>query len=409
MDTIVCLTLAKWETVSGHFRGYLIQAYADAVTVVGPNVDDALIDVTQIQFDDDTFHTLSLGTSDNTINLGDGLCAVYGGVGINTVVADGSSSQYTITTNGTSATITDQTANRDGTVNLKNVQLVQFTDKTIDIFNPTNTVINDLSSTATSLAVSTQHAPIYLSPSITSVTAAGNDTTYLAGTDGSNVSINWGAGTNTVMFSGIAAQYTFSATQNGLTVTGPDGTDQLTNIEFLQFSDQKVEVFSSVAQALAAFVPNQAPSYNWGIVYDTAANIDANLDKLETLASNYANNQLAPYISAIYITNSGTPSLSMTDTQSFNDQTAINLIQTPFKLTIQGTSGNTTLQGQLGPFQTLGDTLIAGTGTEHIYGGFGTDTAVFSGPSSEYKISVSPQIDIETVGGPRDLIVVAPK
>ena len=23
MDTIVCLTLAKWETVSGHFRGYL--------------------------------------------------------------------------------------------------------------------------------------------------------------------------------------------------------------------------------------------------------------------------------------------------------------------------------------------------------------------------------------------------
>jgi hypothetical protein len=387
---------------------YTVQAYADVVTVVGPNVDDTLIDVTQIQFGDGTFHTLSLGTSDNTINLGDGLCAVYGGGGINTVVADGSSSQYTITTNGTSATIADKTANRDGTVNLTNVQLVQFTDKTVDIFNPTNTVINDLSSTATSLTVSTQNASIYLSPSITSVTAAGNDTTYLAGTDGSNVSINGGAGTNTVVFSGIAAQYTFNATQNGLTVTGPDGTDQLSNIQFLQFSDQKVEVFSSVAQALAAFVSNQAPSYNWGIVYDTAANIDANLDKLETLASNYANNQLAPYISAIYITNSGTPSLSMTDTQSMNDQTAINLIQTPFELTIQGTSGNTTLQGQLGPFQTLGDTLIAGTGVEHIYGGFGTDTVVFSGPSSEYTISVSPQVGIQTVAGPRDLIVTGP-
>ncbi len=192
-------------------------------------------------------------------------------------------------------------------------------------------------------------------------------------------------------------------------MTGPDGTDQLSNIQFLQFSDQKVEVFSSVAQALAAFASNQAPSYSWGIVYDSAANIDANLDKLETLASNYANNQLAPYISAIYITNSGTPSLSMTDTQSMNDQTAINLIQTPFELTIQGTSGNTTLQGQLGPFQTLSDTLIAGTGVEHIYGGFGTDTVVFSGPSSEYTISVSPQIGIQTVAGPRDLIVTGPK
>ena len=89
-----------------------------------------------------------------------------------------------------------------------------------------------------------------------------------------------------------------------------------------------------------------------------AANIDANLDKLETLASNYAQHQLAPYISAIYITNSGTPSLSMTDTQSMNDQTAINLIQGRLSDN-QGTSGNTTLKANLAHSRPSSDTLIA--------------------------------------------------
>ena len=34
MDTVVCLTLAKWETVSGHFRGYLrVQHYCPTLSI----------------------------------------------------------------------------------------------------------------------------------------------------------------------------------------------------------------------------------------------------------------------------------------------------------------------------------------------------------------------------------------
>ncbi len=36
MDTVICLTLAKWETVSGHFRGYLIQALGHTVRLMPP-------------------------------------------------------------------------------------------------------------------------------------------------------------------------------------------------------------------------------------------------------------------------------------------------------------------------------------------------------------------------------------
>jgi hypothetical protein len=36
IDTVVCLTLAKWETVSGQFGGYLIRTTADASIVSLP-------------------------------------------------------------------------------------------------------------------------------------------------------------------------------------------------------------------------------------------------------------------------------------------------------------------------------------------------------------------------------------
>lgn len=59
--------------------------------------------------------------------------------------------------------------------------------------------------------------------------------------NGGNDTIDGGTGTDIAIFSGTRSQYTLTAlTGNGVRVVGPDGTDTLTNVERLQFSDQTV-------------------------------------------------------------------------------------------------------------------------------------------------------------------------
>jgi len=55
-----------------------------------------------------------------------------------------------------------------------------------------------------------------------------------------NDSIDGGLGSDTVVFSGNRSQYTITWNGQTGTVTGPDGTDTITNVEFLQFADQTV-------------------------------------------------------------------------------------------------------------------------------------------------------------------------
>ncbi|MCW2646403.1 MAG: hypothetical protein JWP07_2512 [Pseudonocardiales bacterium] len=70
-------------------------------------------------------------------------------------------------------------------------------------------------------------------------TFAGNDTIY-SGNDGGHCSIDGGLGMDTVVYSGPQANYSVDNSNGSVTVTdkvGSDGTDTLTNIETLQFSD----------------------------------------------------------------------------------------------------------------------------------------------------------------------------
>ena len=74
-----------------------------------------------------------------------------------------------------------------------------------------------------------------------------NDLIYAgSGTD----TIDGGAGIDTVVFTGTMAQYTFARSGSSLIVTdtaaGRNGKDTLTNVEYLQFSDQRVAVGSLV-------------------------------------------------------------------------------------------------------------------------------------------------------------------
>ena len=145
-------------------------------------------------------------TDDDTFYPGGGWDVVEGGLGIDTVVVIGRSSQFKIVIENDVAYIdalSGASASTERT-ELKNVELVQFLDKTI------NLVAND--------------------------TFKGQPGTDL---------IDGVLGTDTVVYSGPLKQYTVNKSGNRYIVsepTGSDDTDYLTNIERLKFSDKSIAI-----------------------------------------------------------------------------------------------------------------------------------------------------------------------
>jgi hypothetical protein len=81
-------------------------------------------------------------------------------------------------------------------------------------------------------------------------TLIGNSANNVLKGGGGNDTIDGGAGIDSALFSGVRAAYTIDSLSNGsIHVTGPDGTDTLTNVELLVFTDQTV-----------SFIP---PSVHW--------------------------------------------------------------------------------------------------------------------------------------------------
>jgi hypothetical protein len=80
----------------------------------------------------------------------------------------------------------------------------------------------------------------------------------------------------------------------------------------------------TAAQAIANYQSN--PNLGPQTLIDSAANVAANLDGLETLTS-------ANDIVSITLTDSGTPTLTITATQVTNDGNALAEIATPFTIT----------------------------------------------------------------------------
>jgi len=101
-------------------------------------------------------------------------------------------------------------------------------------------------------------------------------------------------------------------------------------------------------------------------VRDAAVNIASQLDQLQSISA---------AITSIGLTDSGTPTLSITAAQSVRDHGLINKINEPFALIVAAISGNNTQMGSQG-----NDTLI---------GGPGNDTAVFIGNVTKYTVTRS--------------------
>jgi hypothetical protein len=148
-----------------------------------------------------------VGTADDdTFYPGGGWDVVDGGLGIDTVVVIGRSSQFKLVfDNG--VTYIDATSGASASTErteLINVELVQFLDKTV------NLVAND--------------------------TFKGQPGTDL---------IDGGPGTDTVVYSGPLEQYTVNKSGNRYIVsepTGSDDTDYLTSIERLKFKDKFIAI-----------------------------------------------------------------------------------------------------------------------------------------------------------------------
>jgi hypothetical protein len=71
-------------------------------------------------------------------------------------------------------------------------------------------------------------------------TFAGDDTIHATGS-GLPCTVDGGAGTDTVVYSGKKADYTVTKTQTGWTVVGPQVNDTLKNVEILQFADGQMK------------------------------------------------------------------------------------------------------------------------------------------------------------------------
>jgi len=148
-----------------------------------------------------------VGTADDdTFYPGGGWDVVDGGLGIDTVVVIGRSSQFKLVLDN-GVTYIDATSGASASTErteLINVELVQFLDKTV------NLVAND--------------------------TFKGQPGTDL---------IDGGLGTDTVVYSGPLEQYTVVKSGNRYIVsepTGSDDTDYLTSIERLKFKDKSLAI-----------------------------------------------------------------------------------------------------------------------------------------------------------------------
>ena len=158
-----------------------------------------------------------------------------------------------------------------------------------------------------------------------------------------NDRIDGGLGTDTAVFSGPLSAYTLAWSGGQVTVTGPDGVDRITNVEFLQFADQTVTATPTGSIRVS------------GDLSDDTMNGGADNDDLWGLGGNDTLNGAG-----------GRDYLS-------------------------GGMGNDTLNGGDGD-----DVLIGGAGNDALNGGAGYDIVDYSYPTTILIGNVGVTVNLET-------------
>ena len=299
--------------------------------------------------------TLYGDAGNDTLDGGAGNDTLVGGTGVNTAT-------YVDAASGVTVNLQLSTAQNTGGAG---------TDTLTQIQNLTGSNFNDTLTAATTGSVLQG-----LGGDDVLVSGAGNDT------------LDGGTGNDTAVFSGAYASYTVTPT----TVSGPQGTDTLANVEILRFSDRQM-VIASTAETLTARAGGD--SLYGGSGDDTLVTGTGN-DTIDGAGGNDTVNFSGTYASYTVGLSSGVVTVSgggstytLTNVESlhFSDQTVLVSSLGSGGVTLNGTSGNDTLTGGAGNDTLNGldgsdtliglggnDTLSGGNGPDILNGGTGQDT-----------------------------------
>ncbi len=228
-----------------------------------------------------------------------------------------------------------------------------------------------------------------------------------------NDTLDGGSGSDTAVFAGSKEAYTFTA-NNGITlVSGPDGNDQLTNFEYLQFADSTIPdpsvsvtpvdtthpmllSFSPADNAAAVAVgSNIVLTFNESVqagngafnIYDSTGALwksisasDTTLVTIsrDTVTINPADNLTDVSNYYVLVGKTAIKDLADNNFDGISDKTAFNF-ETAFNFTtINGTNGTDKLNGTVGDDHIYGlsgnDTLNGNAGKDLLDGGSGNDT-----------------------------------
>jgi hypothetical protein len=170
---------------------------------------------------------------------------------------------------------------------------------------------------------------------------------------------------NTVVFDLPFADYSVTRqADNSLVVSSSsvgEGPDHLIDIQTLQFTDATAQISASgqlTVQATAASAAGIAAGGSdiLGVaISDSAANVAKSLDALQSIAA-------SGKLSAITLTDGGTPTLTITAAQLTADATALKDISGSFALIANASAANVTITGLAGHVNTV---LFGGSASQY--------------------------------------------
>jgi len=250
-----------------------------------------------------------------------------------------------------------------------------------------------------------------------------------------NDTLNGGDGTDTAVYFGLRSAYSITTSGGVTTITGPDGTDTVTNVERLQFSNGLFDIAGNPIQTSVIDGSANADTLTGTANADTINGLGGD-DTISGLAGNDTINGGDGVDTAVFsgtmaqstvVTNAGTTTVTGpdgTDTLTnveylrFSDGTLIvgagggqlftgtanaeTLTGTAFNDQINAAGGADTINGAAGN-DTINagdgdDVITGGQGNDAIDGGQGFDTAVFDGNRDAYSLQTTG--GVTTITGP---------
>jgi Ca2+-binding RTX toxin-like protein len=327
--------------------------------------------------------TLNGAAGDDTLIGGIGNDTLNGGTGTDVAVFSGNRSAYTVTV------ITGNTVRvvgPDGTDTLTSVERLRFDDGLFDQMG--NPLPNEINGTA--------GADTLTGTAGADIIRAGDGDDLVTGGAG-NDEIDGGAGVDTAAFAAGALVYTVTVDNGVVTVASSEGSDTLTNVEYLRFGTAMLAVGAFTGRAVVGTDFNDALS---GGELDDVLIGGGNNDSL----SGGSGSDTADYSGAAGAVTAriDTQSASNDGDGSWDYFTSIeNLTGSAFNDLLVGDGNANLLSGGLGR-----DTLLAGGGNDILIGGAGLSNEMYGGAGDDtYIVEAIGDSIVENVGEGTDTVL----